>query len=159
MAIRPAEDIRNFIKGKIAEIIFEELFREGSNFEVIPFGYEKNFPELAQYQEFVHVRKVLKVVRRMPDFMLISADKTEVFLVEVKYCTKYDEDQIHRMAEETVKYWDHSWLFVATPQNFFFSPCNDIKRNNGKMNFLSRNWIKSDKTYDKFLCLLRDFEK
>ena len=33
---------RNFIKGKIGELVFEEMFRKAGKFTVLPFGYEKN---------------------------------------------------------------------------------------------------------------------
>jgi len=41
---------KNLIKGKIAEIIFEQMIRDEERYTVIPFGYEHTVPTLAQYQ-------------------------------------------------------------------------------------------------------------
>jgi len=38
---------RDLIKGRIAEVIFEQMFREQGQYTVIPFGYEQTVPTLA----------------------------------------------------------------------------------------------------------------
>lgn len=115
MSKTDTDSIRNFIKGKIAEDIFELLFREGSDFTVVPFGYENSFPEIAQYESHIALKSVIKTLKRMPDFALISSDRKEVFIVEVKYRSHINLDELNMIAEDTLKYWDHSWLFLAIP--------------------------------------------
>lgn len=39
---------KNLIKGKIAEIIFENMLREAGIFTILHFGYEYILPELAK---------------------------------------------------------------------------------------------------------------
>jgi hypothetical protein len=44
---------RKIIKGKIAEIVFEFMFRSAGEYTVIPFGYEYSHPEIAQTSSFL----------------------------------------------------------------------------------------------------------
>ena len=60
---------KNFIKGKITELIFDQMFREAGRFTILPFGYERTLPELAQYSSEVKYRPVLDNVRSAPDFV------------------------------------------------------------------------------------------
>jgi hypothetical protein len=76
---------RNLLKGKIAETIFEQMFRRLGKFDIVPLGYEHTTPELAQYQHLNHVKQVLDNIRNVPDFALVSQNKGSVYLVEVKY--------------------------------------------------------------------------
>ncbi len=48
---------KDLIKGKVAEVIFEQMFREEEKFTVIPFGYEHTMPTLAQYRGHVMIKK------------------------------------------------------------------------------------------------------
>ena len=77
---------KDVIKGKIAEIIFELMFREAGKYTVIPFGYEKTFPELIQYSKRLPgAQKVIDNIKNAPDFAIISNDRKRIYLVEVKY--------------------------------------------------------------------------
>lgn len=46
----PKNSLRNFVKGKIAELIFERMVKKDKDHDyvVIPFGYEYSMPELAK---------------------------------------------------------------------------------------------------------------
>lgn len=70
---------KNFVKGKIAEIVFDQMFREEGKFTVIPFGYERTLPELAQHAKEAEYRQVIDNIRSAPDFALVSRDKKQVF--------------------------------------------------------------------------------
>jgi hypothetical protein len=135
------EFIKKFIKGKIAENIFELMFRESGKFTVLKFGYENTIPELAQYQHLAHVKSVLENIRNAPDFVLISQDKSEVYLVEVKYRTKRDPKELKDVAEKNLITWNPSWLFVASPDGFFFEPCNTVVARNGMIDHLYPKWV------------------
>jgi hypothetical protein len=152
----------DLIKGKIAELIFELMFREAGKFTPLRFGYEYTVPELAQYRHLIQVEEVLNNISNSPDFILIAKEKNdggkvEVFTVEVKYRTRLDEVDIEQIAAKTLKTWDPSWLFVASPDGFFFGPCRSVLRDGGQISPLSDNWV-SKGLKAKYLELLRDFE-
>lgn len=149
--------VRQLIKGKIAEIIFEQMFRESEEFTILRSGYEYTLPELAQYQHFAEVKAVMTNIRNAPDFILISQNKKEVFLVEVKYRSQLHSEDIRGKAEGLLKTWNPSWLFVATPECFFFDSCNTIINNDGKINKLSETWVNT-RTQSDCLKLLNEFE-
>src|SRR5438477_13117218 len=111
---------RNIIKGKIAEIIFEFMFRSSGEFTVIPFGYEYPQPEIAQNVTLLENKGVLDTLRYTPDFILISKDKSEVYFVEVKYRNTLEDQQVKEIAQKIVRHWDHAFLFIATPQGFYY---------------------------------------
>ena len=50
---RGMDFVRNKIKGKIADIIFQHIFAENYLATIIPFGYEHIAPMLAQYQHLL----------------------------------------------------------------------------------------------------------
>jgi len=131
----------NLIKGKITEVIFEEMFRTSEEFTIIPLGYEHTTPILAQYQHHLQIQKVLENIRNAPDFVLLSQDKEKAFLVEVKYRSEFTKEDILEIAKNTLKEWNPSYLFIASKDSFYFSPCNWITNHNGEIENLSENWI------------------
>ncbi|MBD3208523.1 MAG: hypothetical protein GF370_03660 [Candidatus Nealsonbacteria bacterium] len=148
---------KNLIKGKIAEIIFERMLTESGRFNILRSGYEYTYPELAQYPQLGFVEKYLTKIRQNPDFILISEDRKEAYIVEVKYRAKRDPEQILNIAERTKKLQDPSFLFIASPDGFFFEPCNTIIRNKGKIRPLYTKWV-DKKTQDKYLKLMNKFK-
>lgn len=124
----PVEFSKQLIKGKIAELIFSQMFRNSNKFTVIPFGYENTFPEIAQYAYMANDIKVLDTIRSAPDFALVSHDKKDVYLVEVKYRSFLDNKHIKEMAEKIQNRWKSVQLFVATPSGFYFGNCSDINQ-------------------------------
>lgn len=147
---------RNLIKGKITEVIFEEMFRSTGEFTVIPIGYEHTVPELAQYQHHVHIQKVLENIRNAPDFALISQDKTKVFLVEVKYRKEINQSDILQTATELSERWNPCFLFVATPKNFYFDSTNKILISKGLIELLPGSWVRN-KIQISYMSLINDF--
>lgn len=150
--------IKDLIKGKIAEIIFEQMFRESGKFTILHSGYEYTLPELAQYQHLTEIKAVIENIRNAPDFVLISQDKKEVYLVEVKYRKHRDADKIKQIVEKTLKVWNPSWLFIASPDGFFFEPCSMIKKNNGRIGPLVNQKFVSPEVRKEYLQLLNHFE-
>lgn len=147
---------KNFIKGKIAELIFDQMFREGKKFTVIPFGYESTLPEIARYAHLAEYQPVIENIRTAPDFALVSNDKKEVFLVEVKYRKNLNKEEIKSQSEKICDRWKSVWLFVATPEGFYFNSCNDVINKNGEMDLLGKKWINSE-IQDKYLSLVNEF--
>lgn len=148
---------RELIKGKIAETVFEQMIRDEGRYDVIPFGYEHTMPTLAQYQHLVEIKEVMKNISDAPDFALISQDKREVYLVEVKYQSKLNFPSIEEYAKELAERWAPSWLFVATPNHFYCSPCRSIVKNT-KIDQLPESWVISERQKE-YLKLLNEFEK
>jgi Holliday junction resolvase-like predicted endonuclease len=146
---------KNFIKGKIGEIIFDEMFREKGNFTVIPFGYDRMLPEFAQYAKEAKFQKVIDNIRSAPDFALVSKDKKEVFLVEVKYRSNINIEELKKISEKIQERWHLAWIFVCTPNGFYFNRTNIII-NEKKLIPLSEKWIPR-KIQEKYLKLLNDF--
>jgi len=146
----------NLIKGKITEVIFEEMFRTSEEFTIIPLGYEHTTPILAQYQHHLQIQKVLENIRNAPDFVLLSQDKEKAFLVEVKYRTEFTKEDILEIAKNTLREWDPSYLFVASRDKFYFDPCHAIVNRNGEIETLGENWIKQE-MQSSYLALMRKF--
>lgn len=158
------EFTRDLIKGKIAEIIFEQMFREGGRFTILRSGYEYVYPELAQYYQLPYVEEYIEKIRHFPDFILISEDKKEAYVIEVKYRSDISPEEIRKTTSKCKEIQNPSWLFVASPKGFFCGPCNTILENNGKMGRLCVNpgenvkiWIEKI-IQDKYLKLLKEIE-
>jgi len=151
---------KNLIKGRIAETIFAQMFREARHFTVLPFGYENLTPELAQYLPKTNssAQKALESIRTAPDFALISHSREAVYLVEVKYQANFSEKHTLGHAERMHKAWNPSFLFIASGDGFRFSPVSEIIKNNGEVKRLDESWVSSE-LQKKFLALLNEFEK
>lgn len=147
---------RKLIKGRIAEVVFEQMFRKENKYTVIPFGYEHTVPTLAQYQHLAMVQRVMENIKDAPDFVLISDDRKEVYLVEVKYRKSLKFEEIKAGCEKLLVRWDPSWLFLATPEGFFFAPCRTIVKN-GSISSLAPTWV-NENLQKEYLNLLNEFE-
>lgn len=150
--------IKDLVKGKIAEIIFEQMFRESGRYTILHSGYEYTLPELAQYQHLAQVKAVIENIRNAPDFILISEDKSEVYLIEVKYRTHIYPPDLKQICEDTVKTWNHCWLFVASPTGFYFEPCNDVIRRDGEIGLFVNEKFAEHPIRDQYLEFLRELE-
>jgi hypothetical protein len=149
---------RDLLKGKIAEVIFEQMFRDCGKFTILPFGYEKTVPEVAQYQHILEVQQVLDNIRHAPDFIIINQDRTQVYLVEIKYRSTTSPHDIKKIAEQVREHWTVAWLFLATPEGFYFDAINRVIASGGKIPPLSGSWIDTD-TQKHYLSLMMEFEK
>jgi len=145
---------KRLITGKIAEIIFQQMFIEDGKYTVIPFGYERVLPELVKYKE----NGILKNIRNSPDFVLAYKDENinNIFLVEIKYQSRMDSGENLSLAIEQNKRWSPSWVFVATPGGFFFDDCRSIIKNKGEIRRLFETKINKE-TQEKYLKILKEF--
>ncbi len=148
--------VTNLIKGRITETIFHQMFQEATTFTIIPLGYENIIPELAQYQHKVKNPTTLNNLRNVPDFLLISKDKDEVHLVEVKYRKSFTGEQITKEADEINQKWDNVYLFVATNDTFYFDKCANIVKKSGRINTLD-SLIIQEGIQKKYLSCLNEF--
>lgn len=156
----------NLIKGRIAETVFEQMFREWKGFDVYPLGYEYTLPILKQFKDDLFhqphkdtIEKILHNFDTAPDFLLVKPDKSELFVVEVKYQEVYTHEYILQYAAELKAKWNPAWLFVATKTSFHFSPANEIINNpTTPMPPLAKTWIPPE-TQQKYQKLIQEFEK
>lgn len=148
---------RQLIKGKIVEIIFEMMMREMDRVTVLRAGYEYTHPELAQYQQLIQGkgREALKFFEHNPDFVLFEKNKSSLYLVEVKYRREPNIEEIYEIAKQECTRSEYIWLFLATPEGFYFSLCKNIVENK-KIEPLSPNWVSSE-IQQHYLALLNDF--
>lgn len=147
--------VDNLIKGKIAEIVFEEMFSE-VGCTVIPFGYERTVPELRRYNKSIQGRKVINNFRDTPDFAVISPNKKNIFLVEVKFRSILNIKEIVETANRQIERWNPSELFIATKEGFFINDCETIIKNKDISRLETDRIIKE--LQQKYLKIIQKFE-
>jgi hypothetical protein len=153
MKYNPIDFSVNLVKGRIAETLFEQMLRDTGNFTILAFGYENIVPELARRQQDIHARETMEIIRRAPDFAVIDNKSHEVYLIEVKYMMRPRSEWIIRDAKRMNESWKSSYLFLATPDGFFFDKVSDILEKNGSISPLNDPKIPKElqKEYIKIL--------
>jgi len=146
---------RNLVKGRIAETIFAQMFRESQNYTVLEFGYEKVIPQLVGHGHD-HSNPVIETLRVAPDFAVIKQSTGEVRLIEVKYRSYMDYSQILKIAVKMHTSWNPSYLFIASLDGFYFDEASKIIENSGNISRLDE--IDQD-AQAEYLKILNDFEK
>lgn len=154
------------IKGRIAETVFELMFREENKYEVFPLGYEHITPVLRQFRDHPNqehreiINKVLDNYDSSPDFLLTNKEKSEVYLIEVKFRNwpELYKDESLEIAKEIHERWNPAHLFLATSNKFYYDSCNRIIEKQGHMDPLQDRIIKSE-IQNYYLQLLNRFEK
>lgn len=159
----------NLLKGKIAELIFEQMLRsarfrvgkeKGKNvFTVLHFGYEHILPELAKNKAIKNNNDTtLDAIRRAPDFAVVNNETQEVSLIEVKYRTDLTKKDVLKISKNMAESWITAKLFLATPEGFYFDDIKDIIKNKGKIDKLKHPEIPTI-TQKEYLDILNKFEK
>lgn len=148
---------RQLVKGKIAETIFSQMFRESGNFTVLEFGYEKVIPEMIQ-QGFNESNPMIETLRTAPDFAVIDRDTRQVKLIEVKYQRSLSSEYTLKAANRMSQSWNPSYLFIATLDGFYMDEIANIIKNHGKITQLNHPKINSDLQND-YLQILKRFEQ
>lgn len=147
---------RNLIKGKIGEMIFEQMLNETDAFTVLSFGYENVLPELAQHQHDMKAEEAMETIRRAPDFVVINNETHDVHLVEVKYRSRVSLADNLKEAERMLRTWKPAFLFLATPHGFYFDSVKNIVLANGEMKPLGHEYFSED-VQEKYVTLLNEF--
>jgi len=150
------EFARNLVKGKIAETVFAQMFRQSGEFTVLEFGYEKIIPELIQ-NGYKEKSEMIETLKTAPDFVVINRNIKEVSLIEVKYRHILNQIDILKIAKRMHESWNPSYLFVATLDGFYFDEINKIIKNNGNISPLNHPQI-SEEIQMQYLKIIRDFE-
>ena len=120
---------KTLIKGKIAETMFQNIFESSRKYLVLPLGYEHTNPVIRQFNYIPEINKALKNISDTPDFALINKTSEEVMLVEVKYRTTITPGSLKALAKGICENWSDSYLFLVTPDGFFFDRCSNVVEN------------------------------
>jgi hypothetical protein len=152
----PIDFSRKLVKGRIAETLFEQMLRDTGHFTILAFGYESVLPELAHRQHDMQAQETMEIIRRAPDFAVINNRTHEVYLIEVKYMMRPRIEWILRDAERMYNSWKPSYLFLATPEGFFFDKASSIVEKGGTITPLDHSQI-SKELQDKYTALLNEF--
>lgn len=148
---------KQLVKGKIAEVIFAQMFRQSGNFTVLEFGYEKVIPEIIQ-QGYSENNPMIETLRTAPDFAVIDHTTREVKLVEVKYQRRLNSDYTLRAAIRMSQCWNPSYLFVATLDGFYMDKISNIIKNDGAITPLKGPDMDLD-LQNSYLQILKNFEQ
>jgi len=152
----PIDFSRKLIKGRIAETLFEQMMRDTGLYTILAFGYENILPELVHRQNDIHIQETMEIIRRAPDFAIINNKTHEVQLVEVKYMMRPKADWILRDAKRMYESWKPAYLFLATPNGFFFDKAATIFERNGEIAPLDHSNF-SKELQDKYIKILNEF--
>ena len=147
---------RQLVKGKIAETIFSQMFRESGSFTVLEFGYEKVIPEMIQ-QGFNENNPMIETLRTAPDFAVIDRDTRQVKLIEVKYQRSLNSEYTLKASNRMSQSWNPSYLFIATLDGFYMDEIANIIKNNGEISQLNHQQINTNLQND-YLEISRKFE-
>lgn len=147
---------KNLVKGRIAETLFEQMLRDAGCFTILSFGYEQIIPELAHRQNDVKAQETMEIIRRAPDFAVINNDTHDVYLIEVKYLMHPTASAILADAQRMFESWKPSYLFLATPEGFYFDKAIDIVKRGGIIEPFRHPQI-PDELQLKYTNLLNDF--
>lgn len=144
------------IKGKIAELIFEQMIHNTNGYTILEFGYEKVVRQLAKERKHEQAKATIEIVSSAPDFAIINEDTHDINLIEVKYMHHPTKSRVLSAATHIKKSWKKSCLFVASPSGFYFDTVDDIITNKGAISHFRHANI-PEKTQAKYLALLNEF--
>ena len=144
------------IKGKIAEIIFEQMIHNTKGYTVLEFGYEKVVHQLAKAPKSEDAKAMIEIVRKAPDYAIVNEDTHNVTLVEIKYMAKRTNGKVNAIAKEIEKSWRNAALFMATPDGFFYDQVDTIIANKGVIKPFHHAKIQP-KLVEQYLAMLNEF--
>ncbi len=155
MATMQKDFEKQLIKGKIAEIIFQQMWADAGKYTILPLGYESVLPGLLERRS----SEILKPIRSAPDFILIPKDEKDdnILIVEVKFSRNPEAfNRLREVVLEQNKRWNPSYMFIASLKRFYFGKCNDILSNKC-IKPLEEKFVPFN-LQEKYLKLLKEFE-
>lgn len=147
--------LRNLIKNKSAELIVFEMFREGGEYIVAPFGQEMIVSELASIEKGETIKQEVLRLHERPQLSIIDQVRNTHYLVKVKYRENPTPQMILSIAQEISASWPTAYLCLVTPIGFFFEACRDILEKEGDILLIDPELI-SLEIQDKYLRLANE---
>ena len=146
----------NLIKGKIAEIIFEQMIHNVDGYTILEFGYEKVVRQLAHTPKTEQSKKTIEIVQRAPDFAIVNETTHDITLVEVKYMRNTSPTYVLKAARTIRLSWKKASLFIVSPDGFYFGDINKIIENKGAIEPFHHKLI-SQKKQQAYLNIVNEF--
>jgi hypothetical protein len=144
------------IKGKVAEIIFEQMIHNTKGYTVLEFGYEKVVHQLAKAPKSEGAEAMIEIVRKAPDYAIVNEDTHNVTLVEIKYMAQKTNGKVSAIAKDIEKSWRNAALFIATPKGFYFDHVDTIIKNKGVIKPFTHPKI-PEKVVTLYVSMLNEF--
>jgi len=154
--MKTIEFTHELIKGKIAEIIFEQMIHSTKGYTILEFGYEKVVRQLAKERKNENAKDTIEIIRRAPDFAVINETTHDITLIEVKYMNHAKEPRVLAAAKDIKKSWKKASLFIASPNGFYFDSVDGIIAHKGQIKDFKHSGV-PEKKMAEFLCLLNKF--
>lgn len=114
-------DTENILKGKIAEVLIEELLKRCKN-KVYRFGDGELLYNLIQFERaFNRESKIGRKISSVPDFLVLTRDK-KFFFLEVKFRSDPEalEEELLLEKEFLEKFWRAKLVLVTSKEKPFF---------------------------------------
>lgn len=158
-------DAENILKGKMAEVLVEELLKECKN-KVYRFERGEILYSLIQFEKtFNRESKIGKKISSIPDFIVINKKGKPLFL-EVKFRTDPEalEEELLLEKESLEKFWKAKIILVTSKEKPFFrviAPPYFVKEKREGWPIPVLNWlpIEDDPELKVKSKILKDFEK
>ncbi len=121
----------NLVKGRIAEALIEEMFKE-AGYQVYRFGYEAILQNISQINTDLKDSETKEKIKSIPDFIVVSP-KGSVQLIEVKYSA--DGKLRRSKLQKYLYFWNEARIILVTSTEPHF-----------KISYI-RNFMKDGKLY------------
>lgn len=135
--------VRELAKSRVTQTVFEQMFRQNFNYHVFPFGYEVVFPDIA-LSRLARAKgsTPFEYLRATPDFRIYPLNHPErLSFVEVKYRGYLYAPYLKTAAENIAQYFPGTYLFIATPEDFYMSSCDSIIDTRGEIKPLTESQV------------------
>jgi len=114
-------DTENILKGKVAEVLVEELLKKCRN-KVYRFGNGALLYDLIQFEKaFNRESKIGRKVSSVPDFLVLTKNK-KFFFLEVKFRTDPEslEETLLLEKEFLEKFWRAKIILITSKERPYF---------------------------------------
>lgn len=114
-------DPENILKGKIAEVLVEELLKKSKN-KVYRFGNGEILYNLIRFEKaFDRESKIGRKISSVPDFLVVTKNK-KFFFLEAKFRSDPEalEEELLLEREFLEKFWEAKLILVTSREKPFF---------------------------------------
>lgn len=108
-------DYTNRLKGSVTQALVRSLLTD-AGITVVPLGIEEVIRELSDLTEEKYLTLSLpEPLRRLPDFFAVNSERTQSWLIEVKFRKQWSNDTREALGKkltEQVKAWNPIYLVL-----------------------------------------------